>query len=239
MQHCFNDGLDLEQQSVIVDHVERIRRCSLHKNDDIWSFYKKNCPNVRTLGDALHEGYVVSNDGPCVGVLRSFNNTHELQWLSYSTVMKLSRYMGSYLWTKNQLIPNQSKVAIISSNRPEYLFVEQGCYMYGLIVVSLYTTYDREAIQNILLKTGAEILVLDNIERIRSFQDELLHNDQIKQIIVMDEMHNNDEYDKVQSMATILKSMDSKDVRERPEIDPESIATLLLTSGTTGTVQTD
>ncbi|CAF1290437.1 unnamed protein product, partial [Didymodactylos carnosus] len=171
MQRLYNDGLDVNQQSVEINPIERIRRCSLHKDADIWTFYKTMCPNVRTLGDALYEGYVASNDGPCVGYLESSNDTESLQWLSYSTVMERSRYIGSYLWTKTKLTPMQSKVAIISSNRPEYLFVEQGCYMYGFIVISLYTTYDLETIQNLLQRTQAEVLVIDNLERIQSIKD--------------------------------------------------------------------
>ena len=133
IQKLYNDGIDTKQLSVEVNPIEHIRRCSLHKDDDIWTFYKTMCPNVHTLGDALHEGYVVSNDGPCVGYFQSLNGTESLQWYSYSKVIEQSRYIGSYLLERTKLIPKQSKVAIISSNRPEYLFVEQGCYMYGFI----------------------------------------------------------------------------------------------------------
>jgi long-subunit acyl-CoA synthetase (AMP-forming) len=61
----------------------------------------------------------------------------------------------------------QSKVAILSSNRPEYLFVEQACYQYGFIVISLYTTYDSVTILNVLRRTQVEVLVVDNLERIQ------------------------------------------------------------------------
>ena len=53
-----------------------------------------------------------------------------------------------------------------------------------LFVISLYTTYDSVAIQNVLQRTQAEVLVIDNLERIKSFQNELLNNNQIKEIIV-------------------------------------------------------
>ncbi|CAF5065416.1 unnamed protein product, partial [Rotaria socialis] len=93
-----------------------------------------------TLGDALNEGHINSNDGPCVGILQSSNDIGSLQWLSYSQVMGKCRRIGSYLWMKTKLTPMQSKVAILSSNRAEFLFVEQACYQYGFIVVGIYTT---------------------------------------------------------------------------------------------------
>ena len=46
-----------------------------YKDVDLYSFYKTTCPNVYTLGDGLNEGYIVSNDGPCVGTFRNFNIT--------------------------------------------------------------------------------------------------------------------------------------------------------------------
>ena len=81
----------------------------------------------------------------------------------------------------------QSKVAIISLNRPEYSFVEHACYMYGFIVLALYTTYDSSTILSLLEKTQAEVLVVDNLDRIESFKNQLLENNHIKEILVMDE----------------------------------------------------
>ncbi len=233
IQRLYNDGLDVKQQSVEINPIEHIRRCSLHKGTDIWTLYKTMCPNVRTLGDALDEGCAASNDGPCVGYIQSSNGTESLEWFSYSTVIERSRCIGSYLWTKSKLTPKQSKVVFLSSNRPEYFFAEQGCYMYGFIVISLYTTYDAAAIQNVLQRTQAEVLFIDNIERIRSFQDQLLNNNQIKEIIVMDEI-NYDENSKIRPLSSIFKTMD---ICERPTIDPDDIATFILTSGTTGEIE--
>ena len=236
IRRLYNDGIDVNQQSVEINSTERIRRCSFYKDVDLYSFYKTTCPNVLTLGDALNEGYITSKDGPCLGTFQSSNDTNSLQWLSYSQVLEQSRYIGSYLWTETKLIPMKSKVAILSSNRPEYLFVEQACYKYGFIVISLYTTYDSATILNVLQRTQADVLVVDNLERIQSFQNELLENDQIKEILVLDDQINYDKHSKIRPISTIFNSMKDTDLRQRPIVDPESIATLILTSGTTGRI---
>jgi long-chain acyl-CoA synthetase len=230
IQRFFNDGIDVKQQSVEIDPVERIRRCTFYKDVDIWSYYKQMVPNAKTLGDGLSEGCVVSNDGPCIGTVRSGDGVDTLEWLSYSSVLEKSRQIGAFLWKELNLTTMHSKVAILSSNRAEYLFVEQGCYMHGLIVVSLYTTYDSKAIVNILRRTEAEVLVVDNYERIQGCVDELINNDQLKRIFVMDEMKFA-EKSKIQSLSSIRNPMDGC---ERPKVDPESIATYILTSGKTG-----
>ena len=230
IERFFNDGIDVKQQSVEIDPVEHIRRCIFYKDIDLWSYYKQMAPNAKTLGDGLSEGCAVSNDGPCIGTVRSVNGVETLEWLSYSSVMEKSRQIGAFLWKELNLTAMQSKMAILSSNRAEYLFVEQGCYMHGLIVVSLYTTYDPKTIANILRRTEAEVLVVDNYQRIQGCEDELINNDQLKRVFVMDEMKFA-EKSKIQSLSSIRNTMEGC---ERPNVDPESIATYILTSGTTG-----
>ncbi|CAF4114551.1 unnamed protein product, partial [Adineta steineri] len=121
VQQLHHDGIDYNQQSIETKADEHIRRCTFYKDLDIWTLYKTICPNVRTLGDVLYEGRTASNNGSCVGILQSSNSTKSIKWLSYSMAIERSLMIGSYLWKSANLTPMQSKVAIMSSNRPEYL----------------------------------------------------------------------------------------------------------------------
>lgn len=236
VRKLYNDGIDLKQQSVEINPIERIRRCVFYKDVDLYSFYKNTCPNVRTLGDTLNEGLLASNDGPCVGVYQSSsdNKVKSINWSSYSKVLDQSQRVGSYFWTKLGLTPMQSKVAILSANRPEYLFVEQGCYQYGFVVVSLYTTYDAPTISNVLRRTQPEVLVVDNLQRVETMLNELSNYDHLKEIVVLDDIKS-DRRNKIRSLSSILQTVSSSDVRQRPKVDPDSVGTYVLTSGTTGT----
>ncbi|CAF3411761.1 unnamed protein product [Rotaria sp. Silwood1] len=233
LQRKYDDGIDLKNQTVEIDPVEHIRRCTFYKDIDIFSFYKIIYPTVQTLGDIFYHGYSASNNGPCVAFLDPANKTEPLNWISYSMALERIRLIGSHLWTDTKLTSTQSKVAIVSVNRPEYAFVEHACYMYGFIVVGLYTTYDSSTILSILDKTQAEVLVVDNLDRIESFKNQLLEKNYIKEILVMDDVSSKSN-EKIKNIPTILKTMQQSDVRPRPKIDPESIATFILTSGTTG-----
>jgi hypothetical protein len=228
-----DDGIDLNNQTVEIDPVEHIRRCTLYKDVDIYSYYKTIYPSVQTLGDVFYHGYSISNNGPCLTNVDLSNKISPLHWISYSIALEKIRYIGTHLWTTAKLTPMQSKVAIISVNRAEYSFVEHACYMYGFIVVALYTSYDSATILSMLEKTDTEVLVVDNLDRIKSFKNELLQMTQIKQILVMDELTTN-ENEKIQTISTIFKTMQQADIRPLPKIDPDSIATFILTSGTTG-----
>jgi acyl-CoA synthetase (AMP-forming)/AMP-acid ligase II len=229
----YDDGIDLKNQTVEIDPVEHIRRCVFYKDVDIFSFYKTLYPTVQTLGDVFSHGYSASNNGPCIAFLDPANKTKQLDWIPYSTALERIRFIGSHLWTEAKLTPMKSTVAIISSNRPEYSFVEHACYTYGFTVLALFTTYDSSTILSILDKTQAEVFVIDSLDRIESFKHLLLEKNYIKEILVMDDIATNSN-DKIKSIRTVLKTMQQSDVRPRPDIDPESIATYILTSGTTG-----
>jgi len=233
IQRKYDDGIDLKNQTIETDPVEHIRRCALYKDIDIFSYYKAIYPTVQTLGDIFYHGYSVSNNGSCVAYLDPENKTEPLHWISYSIALERIRMIGSHLWTEAKLTPMKSTVAIISLNRPEYAFVEHACYMYGFTVLALYTNHDPSTILSILEKTQTDVLVVDDLDRIESFKNELLEKNYLKEILVMNNVTTN-ENKKIQNIPTILQTMQQSDVRPRPKIDPESIAAFILTSGTTG-----
>jgi acyl-CoA synthetase (AMP-forming)/AMP-acid ligase II len=233
IQRKYDDDIDVKNQTVEIDPVEHTRRCTFYKDIDIFTFHKTIYPNVQTLGDVFYRGYTVSNNGPCIAFLESTNKAEPLHWISYSIALERIRLIGSHLWTEAKLTPMKSTVAIISSNRPEYTFVEYACYIYGFTLLALYTTHDSSTILSLLDKTQADVFVVDNLDRIESFKDQLLEKDYLKEILVMDDVANN-YHAKIKDIPTVLKTMQQSDVRPRPNVDPESIAAHILTSGTTG-----
>ena len=230
----YDDGIDIKNQTVEIDPVERIRRCSYYKDVDIYNFYQTFCPNVQTVGDVFYHGYETSKNGPCIGFVNDGNKAEPIYWISYGMALERIRKIGSHLWTNAKLTPMKSTVAILSLNRAEYSFVEHASYMYGFIVLALYTTYDSRTILSILKKTQTDVLVVDNLERIDEFKNELFQDTFLKEILVMDKVTDANVNSKVRDIPTVLETMTNSDVRSRPKVDPESIATYILTSGTTG-----
>ncbi|CAF1273718.1 unnamed protein product [Rotaria magnacalcarata] len=233
IQRSHDDGIDLKNQTVEIDPVEHIRRCTFYKDIDLFSFYKTIYPNIQTLGDVFYNGYSASKNGPCIAYVDPAKETEPLNWISYSTALERIRIIGSHLWTEAKLTPMKSTIAIMSLNRAEYAFVEHAGYMYGFIILGLYTSYNSEAIISILEKTKTEVLIVDNLDRIESFKNQLLEKTYLKEILIMDDVTSS-EHPKIKNIPTVLKTMQQSDVRPRPKIDPDSIASYILTSGTTG-----
>jgi non-ribosomal peptide synthetase component E (peptide arylation enzyme) len=233
LEKRFNDGIDLKNQTIEIDPVEHIRRCTFYKDTDLFEFHKTIYPTVKTLGDVFYHGYTESNNGPCIAFVHIENKNEPLHWISYSMALERIRRLGTHLWRHARLTPMKSRVAIISLNRPEYSLIEHACYMYGFTVLALYTTYDSATILSILERTQTEVLVVDNLDRIESFKDRLFASHHLKEILVMDDVKH-EQHDKIQTMPTILQTMQQADILARPPIDPDSIATFILTSGTTG-----
>ncbi|CAF0765414.1 unnamed protein product [Didymodactylos carnosus] len=237
IEKLYDDGIDLEHQTVEIDPVEKIRRCTFYKNDDIYSEYKKIYPDVKSLADMLYHGHLISNNGPCIGIIEvdekqknsPLDPSTPIQWLPYSRVLENVRCIGSYLLDSG-VIPNESKVGIMSLNRPEWAYVEHACYMYSFIVVSLYTTYDSQTLLKLLKRTQTDVLVVDNLDRVKSIMNELFQNG-VKLIISMDQIN---------SLQTNIQSLDhvmtegKKNIRSCHKPDPDSIASFIFTSGTTG-----
>lgn len=228
-----DDGIDLKYQTVEIDPVERIRRCTFYKDVDIYSYYKKYFPEVETLGDIFYHGYKMSGNGPCIGFVDFENKKDPLYWIPYKTALEQIRYIGSHLSINSGLKPTKSCVAILSANRAEYSFVEYACYTYGYIFVALYTTYDSSTIISILNRTETEVLVVDKLDRIGAFKDELFRKTCLKEILVMDKVQDGVD-NRINDIPTILETFEPAKVQPRVKFDPESIATYILTSGTTG-----
>ncbi|UJR13008.1 hypothetical protein I4U23_000034 [Adineta vaga] len=235
LSHSESEKIDMTNQTVEIDSNERIRRCLWYKTVDIWTFYKSMYPHVCTLGDLLHQGLIESNDGPCIGrlVLDQTTPTTEIEWFSYSEIIERSRVIGTHLWSSLNLTPMVSKVATISTNRLEYTCLEHACYMYGFIVVGLHSASDSSTILDVLTRSEASVLIVDNLKRISSMIDDIRKRTNVEKIITIDgeeELNG-----KIETIPNILKKM-GKIVKPSPKIDPNSIAMFLLTSGTTGEI---
>ena len=131
-------------------------------------------------------------------------------------------------------IQPKDKVAIISGNRPEWNILDMGIMMAGAIVVPIYPTISKEDYRYILDNCDAKMVILEGVsvlnkvEAVREGIPTLQHlytfqnrerYPYFAQLIALGEAHPHEE--------ALRQRMDS--------IRPEHCATILYTSGTTGT----
>lgn len=128
-----------------------------------------------------------------------------------------------------------SKVAILGSNRLEWLIACLGTQYVQGISVGIYTSNSAQEVAYVVNHSDAELLVVENKERfLRQVKPELSSLDNIKHVILMTEEKVDD--DRVMTFKAFLAlAKDTLEVNEKfKAIKADDIATMIYTSGTTG-----
>lgn len=86
---------------------------------------------------------------------------HTVTWSGY---FEQARAVGLAL--RDQGLQAGQTVAILSENRPEWLYADMGAQAMGLIGVGLYPTASAEQVAFILQDSGAKVLIVENQEQL-------------------------------------------------------------------------
>ena len=86
---------------------------------------------------------------------------HSVSWSGY---FEQARALGLALG--DQGLQSGQAVAILSENRPEWLYADMGAQAMGLIGVGLYPTASAEQVAFILQDSGARVLIVENQEQL-------------------------------------------------------------------------
>lgn len=125
------------------------------------------------------------------------------------------------------------KIAIISNNRPEWVFTDLAVQQTGAILVPVYPTTNPHELEFILNDTAVEIIFVSSqemLDKIKSIQPQV---PALKHIYAFDEIPGAKHWSAITAMATpaLLERVEAI----RNDISNEHVATIIYTSGTTGT----
>ena len=123
-------------------------------------------------------------------------------------------------------------MAILSSNRPEWLITDLAALQLGAVIVPIYPTSTPTTITYIIRDSNAKLLMVEDAKLfnvIASVRDQI---GGIKQIIVFDPADLNHETE-CRPFGELLASANATDGQGNP-VSPQDIATIVYTSGTTG-----
>jgi long-chain acyl-CoA synthetase len=124
------------------------------------------------------------------------------------------------------------KIAIISNNRPEWIFTDIAAQQIGAVLVPVYPTTSAVELQFILQDAAVKYMfvsskdLLEKIESIRSGVPSL------KEIYTFEQIPGAKHWTEVTALATPELLEKVRTVKE--SIQPEHLATIIYTSGTTG-----
>jgi long-chain acyl-CoA synthetase len=126
------------------------------------------------------------------------------------------------------------RVAILSENRPEWAVADFATLMLGAVLVPIYTTLTSEQTAYLLKDSGARIIFVSTAEQLKKVLS-VKGRTALEKIVVMDYIGITEGIPMHRLMVNQPKSRDPELDAHAQAIGPDDLATLLYTSGTTGT----
>ena len=158
-------------------------------------------------------------------------------WQSFSFDWGLEQAAKTAFGLKSLGYEKGSRIAILSENRPEWATTDFGALAAGLVGVPLYTTLIGEQIAYILHDAEAKVVFVSSMDHLSSVLSIRERVPSIEKIVVF-YPENLEENDLVISLDTLKAMGDGHTVDDFVELSrrtqPEDLATIVYTSGTTG-----
>ncbi|HUA15741.1 MAG TPA: long-chain fatty acid--CoA ligase [Verrucomicrobiae bacterium] len=151
------------------------------------------------------------------------------------------RVAATALTLCNWNIAPGDRIAILSENRPEWSIADMASLLLGAVTVPLYTTLTAEQTAFVLRDSGARVIFLSSDQHLHKVLS-ILPDTQIEKIIVMDDIAFTGDLDAFAGRCMTMKQINTAEgdldaglkARAR-SIGPDDLATIVYTSGTTGT----
>ena len=162
------------------------------------------------------------------------------QWKPYSTqevadtVNRFSAGLLSLGVQANGFTPEGSdKIAIISNNRPEWVFTDLAVQQIGAILVPVYPTTNPNELAFILNDAAVKYIFVSNEELLAKVNSILDKVPSIKGVYTFDTIAGAKHWSEVTNLATPSLLSEVESIKATVPVD--HLATIIYTSGTTGT----
>lgn len=161
------------------------------------------------------------------------------QWVQYSThicaqtITKLSAgLLSKGISGNNFTTEDADKVAIISGNRPEWVFVDLAVQQTGAILVPIYPTTNPLELEFILKESASKCIFVSNADLLAKVLIVAERLPSLQYIYTFDEIAGAQHWKTILTDDSVLLN----NVKEiKAFISPKHVATIIYTSGTTGT----
>ena len=155
-------------------------------------------------------------------------------WRKYSPAeyQNLARKV-SYALIELGIMPDD-KVALISGNRPEWNILDMAIMQVGAITVPIYPTISKEDYRYILDNCDAKMVILEGVAVMNKVTEV---REQIPQLKYLYTFQDREKYPYFAQLVTLGEEHPHEEelLKRMSEVRPENCATILYTSGTTGT----
>lgn len=162
------------------------------------------------------------------------------QWVTYSTQTVadiVNRFSGGLLKlgvSAHDITPESSdKIAIISNNRPEWVFTDLAVQQIGAILVPVYPTTSPLELEFILNDAAVQYLFVSNAELLEKAKAVAAKVPSIKDIFTFDKIAGARHWSEITGLADDSSLQKVNEIKSA--IPVSHLATIIYTSGTTGT----
>lgn len=162
------------------------------------------------------------------------------QWKKYSTpdvagiVNKLSAGLLSLGISGNDMtVEGRDKIAILCKNRPEWLMLDLAIQQIGAILVPVYPTINVNELEFVLKDAQVKIIFVNDEDLYLKVLSIKANLPSLQEIYTIEHVPNAKHWKEVSNMATPALTEQIKPIADK--IAYEDVATILYTSGTTGT----
>ncbi|XP_054647196.1 long-chain-fatty-acid--CoA ligase 1-like isoform X2 [Dunckerocampus dactyliophorus] len=225
---------DLQMQSVEIPGGELAHQSVMLNGDTLLTHLYDD---ARTLYEFFLRGACVSNNGPFLG---SRKPDCLYEWMSYQEVMERTENLGSAFLYKQHSKTTDPNIGIFSQNRPEWTITELACYTYSLVSVPLYDTLGAEAINYILDKASIATIVCDVADKVNLVLDCVKDRKHTVKSIVIMETPSEDLVSRGKQAGIdiislqVMEAIGKANYRQPVPPQPDDMAVICFTSGTTG-----
>jgi long-chain acyl-CoA synthetase len=157
------------------------------------------------------------------------------KWVSYSTEQYISNATHLSYGLLSLGYRKGDKIATISSNRPEWNFVDMGMAMAGIVHVPMYTSLSPEEYENILRHSDARLVFVSDANLLRKVKAAAANIEVIDGIFTFDDIAGEKNWQEIAQLGEQQCERFREELEQiKDSITPEDPATLIYTSGTTG-----
>ena len=161
-------------------------------------------------------------------------------WRKYSTgevreiVDKLSAgLIHLNIGPNDRSIEGRDKIALISNNRPEWIFLDLASQQIGAVLTPIYPTISVNELEFILNDAQVKLVFVNNKDMYDKVQSIRSKTPSVKAIFTFDYVQPSLHWEDILSMGTEADLQTMRGIRD--SIRTEELCTIIYTSGTTGT----
>jgi len=161
----------------------------------------------------------------------SLNSKVKGEWKNYSTKEVIEIVDNLSMGLLKLGVDKSDKVAIISANRPEWVFIDLALQQIGAVSIPMYPTISVTDYQYIFSHSGAKYAFVGDTE-IASKARKAQHETEIQEIYSFDKLEGFKHWKEIPELAQIEQKDDLQERKQK--IKPTDLLTIVYTSGTTG-----